>query len=124
MTEARAPASQSQAIEAALKARGVDGIDVSTAGNTPVSKPVYGRMYQVPFAERIRYEAGLPVQAVGGIQGIDHVNTILCAGRADLCALARPHLEDPHLVLRAANELGHAQQAWPKPYLAAQRRPK
>lgn len=106
-----------------LKERGCDVIDVSSAGNVPESRPVYGRMYQVPFAERIRYEAGIPVQAVGAIQGIDHANTILVAGRADLVAMARPHLEDPHLTLRAANELRHPGQHWPKQYEAARRRP-
>ena len=104
--------------------RGVDVIDVSSAGNVPTSRPVYGRMYQVPFAERIRYEADVPVLAVGAIQGIDHVNTILTAGRADLCALARPHLEDPHLTLRAANAAGEPGQHWPVQYLAARRRPR
>ncbi|MGD2017930.1 MAG: FAD-dependent monooxygenase [Planctomycetota bacterium] len=104
--------------------RGVDVVDVSSAGNVPTSRPVYGRMYQVPFAERIRYEAEVPVLAVGAIQGIDHVNTILTAGRADLCAMARPHLEDPHLTLRAANEAGEPGQHWPQQYLAARRRPR
>jgi len=106
------------------KGHGVDFIDVSSAGNVPTSRPVYGRMYQVPFAERIRYEAEIPVMAVGAIQGIDHVNTILAAGRADLCAMARPHLEDPHLTLRAANEAGEPGQHWPVQYAAARRRPR
>lgn len=106
------------------KDRGVDVIDVSSAGNVPTSRPVYGRMYQVPFAERIRYEAEVPVMAVGAIQGIDHANTILVSGRADLCAMARPHLEDPHLTLRAANESGEPGQHWPVQYAAARRRPR
>ena len=106
----------------ALKERGCDLIDVSTAGNTPESAPVYGRMYQVPFAEQIRHEVGIPVMAVGAIQGWDHVNTILAAGRADVCALARPHLIDPHLTLRAAVEYGQPGNPWPRPYLPA--RPK
>ena len=106
------------------KEHGVDVIDVSSAGNVPTSRPVYGRMYQVPFAERIRYEAELPVMAVGAIQGIDHVNTILTAGRADLCAMARPHLEDPHLPMRAANEAGEPSHHWPVQYSAARRRPR
>ena len=113
----------SVALAKLLKARGVDAIDVSSAGNTPVSRPVYGRMYQVPFAERIRYGADIPVMAVGAIQGIDHANTVLAAGRADLCALARPHLEDPHLTLRAANEFLAPNQHWPKQYAAAHKRP-
>ncbi|MEC8496100.1 MAG: FAD-dependent monooxygenase [Planctomycetota bacterium] len=104
------------------KARGCDAIDVSSAGNVPESRPVYGRMYQVPFAERIRYEAGIKVQCVGALQGIDHANTVLAAGRADLVAMARPHLEDPHLTLRAANELRVSGQFWPRQYVAARRR--
>jgi len=100
-----------------LKQLGCDLVDVSSAGNTPESKPVYGRMYQVPFAEQIRAEAGIPVMAVGGIQGADHVNTILAAGRADLCALARPHLGDPYLTRHAAARYGNSDFPWPNPYL-------
>ena len=74
-------------------------------------------------AERIRYEAKVPVMAVGAIQGDDHVNTILLAQRADLCALARPHLLDPHLTLRAAAQRGYSAQSWPKPYLAVRPAP-
>ncbi|MEZ6014287.1 MAG: FAD-dependent monooxygenase [Planctomycetota bacterium] len=109
-----------------LAARGCDVLDVSTAGNSPRSKPDYGRMYQVPFAEQIRYETGMRVMAVGAIQGADHANTVLCAGRADLVALARPHLADPHLTLRASLDYGCAEAAaWPNQYLAAapRRRP-
>jgi anthraniloyl-CoA monooxygenase len=97
-------------------------IDVSSAGNSPESKPVYGRMYQVPFAEQIRHEAGIPVMAVGGIQGVDHANTIVGAGRADLCAIARGHLDEPYLTLQGANRYGVADFAWPKQYLAARKR--
>ncbi|HUR28609.1 MAG TPA: FAD-dependent monooxygenase, partial [Planctomycetota bacterium] len=111
------------AIARALAEHGADVIDVSSAGNTPRSKPVYGRMYQVPFAERIRAEVGIPVMAVGGIQGADHVNTILAAGRADLCALARAHLADPYLTLRAAIQYGYTDQAVPPPYLVVSPRP-
>ncbi|MDZ4773947.1 MAG: bifunctional salicylyl-CoA 5-hydroxylase/oxidoreductase [Planctomycetota bacterium] len=107
-----------------LKARGCDIVDVSSAGNTPESKPEYGRMYQLPFAERIRAEADVPVIAVGGIQGADHANTILAAGRADLCALARPHLADPYLTSNAAIRYGVVDVAWPKPYLAVKPRPR
>ena len=105
-----------------LKRLGCDLVDVSSAGNTPESKPVYGRMYQLPFAEQIRAEANIPVMAVGGIQGGDHVNTILAAGRADLCALARPHLSDPYLTQHAAVHYGHGSFPWPKPYLAVRPR--
>jgi anthraniloyl-CoA monooxygenase len=111
------------AITQALAARGLDLIDVSSGGNVPDATPDYGRMYQVPFADAIRHAVDIPVMTVGAIQGDDHVNTVLAAGRADLCALARPHLEDPHLTLRAANERGYADQAWPPQYLAAKRVP-
>jgi anthraniloyl-CoA monooxygenase len=102
----------------ALKAHGCDVVDVSSAGNTPESKPEYGRMYQVPFAERVRHEAGIPVMAVGGIQGADHCNTILAAGRADLCVLARPHLVDPYITLGAAVRYRYGDLPWPRQYLA------
>ncbi len=102
-----------------LKERGVDVLDVSTAGNVPESKPQYGRMYQVPFAERIRYEAAIPVMAVGGIAGLDHAHTIVGAGRADLCAIARGFLADPYMVQREANDEKVAAYAWPLQYLAA-----
>ncbi|MBL8755491.1 MAG: bifunctional salicylyl-CoA 5-hydroxylase/oxidoreductase [Planctomycetes bacterium] len=102
-----------------LKERGVDVLDVSSAGNVPESKVQYGRMYQVPFAERIRHEASMPVMAVGGIQGMDHAHTIVGAGRADLCAIARGFLGDPYLVQREANDRKVASHRWPPQYLAA-----
>lgn len=113
-----------EAVEAAkfLKSAGCDVIDVSSAGNTPRSRPEYGRMYQLPFAEKIRFEAGIPVMAVGAIQGIDHVHTILAAGRADLCAIARGHLSNPHMTLEAAGRYGFSDQFWPPQYLAAKPR--
>jgi anthraniloyl-CoA monooxygenase len=112
-----------EAVECArwLAADGCDLIDVSSAGNSPLSKPEYGRMYQVPFAERIRYEAGIPVMAVGGIGGVDHANTIVGAGRADLCAIARGHLTDPYLALQGAQRYGVVDFAWPDQYLPARR---
>ena len=106
-----------------LQAAGCDLIDVSSAGNDPASQPVYGRMYQVPFAERIRYETGGPVMAVGGIQGIDHVNTIVAAGRADLCAIARAHLTNPHLTLAGSAQYREPSTVWPAPYQAARPAP-
>ena len=106
----------------ALGMRGCDLIDVSTGGNTPLSKINYGRMYQVPFAEQIKFETGLPVMAVGAIQGWDHANTVLAAGRADLCALARPHLIDPRIAQRAAVAYNYPDMDWPKPYLATKPR--
>ena len=102
-----------------LKAHGCDIVDVSSGGNSPRSKIVYGRMYQVPFSEQIRAEAEIPTMAVGGIQDADHVNTVLAAGRADLCALARPHLVDPYLTLHAATRYGVQAHPWPSQYLAA-----
>jgi anthraniloyl-CoA monooxygenase len=106
-----------------LEALGCDLLDVSSAGNTPESKPVYGRMYQVPFAEELKLNLRIPVMAVGGIQGVDHANTILAAERADLCALARPHLAEPYLTQTAAGQSGSASFSWPVQYLAARPRP-
>ncbi len=99
-----------------LKARGCDLVDVSSAGNVPESKPEYGRMYQVPYAEAVKVGAGVPVMAVGAILGADHANTVIGAGRADLCALAREHLLDPHLVLRHARAENADTTRWPKQY--------
>lgn len=107
-----------------LKERGCDLVDVSSAGNSIESQPEYGRMYQVPFAEQVRYEADVPVMAVGAILGADHANTILAAGRADLCALARPHLRDPYLALHAAADYGFDDQPWPGQYLLGKPRSK
>ena len=101
-----------------LKELGCDVIDVSTAGNSPESKPVYGRMYQLPFAEQIRYEVGIPVMTVGAVLGDDHANTILAAGRADLVAMARPHLKNPYITLHAAEKYSYPDQYWAGPYLA------
>ena len=98
-----------------LEARGCDLVDVSTAGNVPESEPEFGRMYQVPFAEKVRYEAGIPVMAVGAIQGWDHANTVLAAERADLVVMARPHLYDPYLTLHAAEAYG-VDVPWPGQY--------
>jgi anthraniloyl-CoA monooxygenase len=105
-----------------LKALGCDAVDVSSAGNVPESRVEYGRMYQVGFADRIRHEAAIPVVAVGGIQGADHINLTLAAGRADLCALARPHLLHPHLTQQAAVDQNFGALPWPKQYLAVKPR--
>lgn len=116
---------ESVEIARTLQARGLDLIDVSSAGNTPDSPVEYGRMYQVPFAERIRYEVpGLAVMAVGGIQDADHANTILAAERADLCALARAHLTSPYLTQAASARYGVDAFPWPKQYLPARPRPR
>ena len=82
------------------------------------ARPVYGRMFQTPFSDRIRNETGIATMAVGNIYEPDHVNSILMAGRADLCCLARPHLADPYWTLHAAAQLGYRGETWPKPYLA------
>ena len=116
-------AEDSVVVARALGEAGCDLIDVSTAGNVPESVVEFGRMYQVPFAEKIRWETGLPVMAVGAIQGADHANTVLAAERADLIAMARPHLADPYLTLHAAETYEFWQQVWPDPYLAAKPRP-
>lgn len=93
---------ESVLIAKAFKSAGVDIVDVS-AGQTAVDgKPIYGRMFQTPFSDRIRNEANIPTMAVGNIFEVDHVNSILVSGRADLCCLARPHLLDPNWTLRAA----------------------
>jgi anthraniloyl-CoA monooxygenase len=101
-----------------LREAGVDICDVS-AGQTSIrAQPVYGRMFQTPFSDRIRNETGMATMAVGNIYEPDHVNSILMAGRADLVCLARPHLADPYWTLHAAARLGDHGEAWPKPYLA------
>jgi anthraniloyl-CoA monooxygenase len=106
------------AIAQAFKLAGVDLVDVS-AGQTSIdAKPVYGRMFQTPFADRIRNEVGIATMAVGNITEPDHLNSIIAAGRADLCALARPHLSNPYFALHAAAGLGYSEQPWPKQYLA------
>ena len=104
-------------IARAFQAAGADLIDVSAGQTSIAAKPVYGRMFQTPFADRIRNEVGIATMAVGNITEPDQANSILSAGRADLVALARPHLSDPHWTLQAAARQGHREQAWPKPYL-------
>jgi anthraniloyl-CoA monooxygenase len=100
-----------------FKAAGADMIDVSSGQTTRLAKPVYGRMYQTPFSDRIRNEVGIGTIAVGNIFEADHVNSIVAAGRADLCALARPHLADAAWTLQAAAELGFHDVEWPRQYL-------
>ena len=106
-----------------LRAAGCDLIDVSTAGNSPDSKPEYGRMYQVPFAEQIRHAVDIPVMAVGAVLDADQANTILAAGRADLVAMARPHLRDAYLTRRAAEQYEYYDQSWPGQYALGAPRP-
>jgi anthraniloyl-CoA monooxygenase len=99
-----------------FQAAGADIIHVSSGQVSKDEAPVYGRMFQVPFSDRIRNELDVPTIAVGNIFEADHVNTIIAAGRADLCALARPHLADPAWTLHAAAEQGVKDMPWPKQY--------
>jgi anthraniloyl-CoA monooxygenase len=101
-----------------LTEAGVDLIDVSAGQTSTRARPIYGRMFQTPFSDRIRNEAGVATLAVGNIYEPDHVNSILMAGRADLVCLARPHLSNPYWTLHAAAELRYDGVNWPKPYLA------
>jgi anthraniloyl-CoA monooxygenase len=105
-------------IARAFKAAGADLIDVSSGQVSAAQKPTYGRMYQTPFADRIRQEAGIATMAVGAISEADHVNSIIAAGRADLCAVGRPHLANPAWTLTEAARIGFSAQPWPAPYLS------
>lgn len=108
-----------EAVEIArmLQEAGVDICDVSAGQTSKRARPVYGRMFQTPFSDRIRNETGMATMAVGNIYEPDHVNSILMAGRADLVCLARPHLADPYWTLHAAASLGDRGVTWPDPYL-------
>lgn len=108
------------AVEIAVmfEAAGADIVDVSAGQTSTKAKPVYGRMFQTPFSDRIRNERGIKTMAVGNIYEADHVNSILMAGRADLVCLARPHLSDSYWTLRAGTGLGDRAESWPKPYEA------
>ena len=101
-----------------FKAAGCDFIDVSSGQTTRAAQPVYGRMYQTPFADRIRNEVGIGAIAVGAITDADQANSIIAAGRADLCALARPHLADAAWTLHQAAQLQSRAVDWPVQYLA------
>jgi anthraniloyl-CoA monooxygenase len=114
------------AITRAFAEHGAAGIDVSTGQVVAAERPDYGRSYQTPYADRIRHAVpGIAVIAVGAISSWDDVNSILLAGRADLCALGRPHLYDPQWTLHAAAEQGYAGPGapWPAPFAAGSRRP-
>jgi anthraniloyl-CoA monooxygenase len=104
-------------IARAFSEEGADLIDVSAGQTWATSAPVYGRMFQTPFADQIRNEARVSTMAVGNIYEVDHVNSILAAGRADLVALARPHLIDPMWTLRAAALQQYRGVQVPPPYL-------
>lgn len=104
------------AIARLFKQAGADILDCSSGQVTKKEKPVYGRMHQTPFADRIRNEADMPTIAVGNIFEADHVNSIIASGRADLCAVARPHLANPFWTLHETAKLGFTEIEWPKPY--------
>ncbi|HET9169234.1 MAG TPA: bifunctional salicylyl-CoA 5-hydroxylase/oxidoreductase [Actinospica sp.] len=116
-------------IARAFITHGADAIDVSSGQVAKEESPAFGRSYQTPFADRIRHEVaaatGTAVIAVGAIASYDDVNSILLAGRADLCALGRTHLYDPHWTLHAAAEQEYrgAGAQWPLPYAAGRRKP-
>ena len=102
-----------------LKAAGVDLINVSTGQTVSYEQPVYGRMFQVPFADKIRFRVGIPTLVAGNISTADQVNTIIMSGRADLVSLARGHLTDPYFTLHAAAAYDYQDQFWNAPYLSA-----
>ena len=109
------------AIARLFQQAGADIIDCSSGQVVPDQQPVYGRMWQTPFADRIRNEVGIPTVAVGAIFEADHVNMVIAAGRADLCAVARPHLADPAWTLHQAAKIGHTAIDWPPQYLSGRR---
>jgi anthraniloyl-CoA monooxygenase len=112
-------------IARAFQAAGADAIDVSTGQVTPDETPAFGRSYQTPFADAVRNRLGIATIAVGAISSYDDVNSIILAGRADLCALGRAHLYDPNWILHAAAEQGYdgPAAAWPDPWRAGSRAP-
>ncbi|HEY2781884.1 MAG TPA: bifunctional salicylyl-CoA 5-hydroxylase/oxidoreductase [Steroidobacteraceae bacterium] len=106
-------------IAKAMAAEGADILDISSGQTVSLQRPVYGRMWQTPLADMVRNLAGIPTIAVGNIFEPDHVNSIIAAGRADLCAIARPHLANPSWTLAAAAAQGYTEQWWPEPYQPA-----
>ena len=101
-----------------LKDTGVDVINVSTGQVTKDEDPIYGRMFQAPFADQIRNEVGIPTIVAGNITTVDQANTLIAAGRTDIVAMGRPIMNEPHLVLQAAAHYGHTGQHWPRQYLS------
>jgi anthraniloyl-CoA monooxygenase len=102
-----------------FKEAGADMIDCSSGQVWKEEKPVYGRLFQTPFSDKIRNEVGIATIAVGAISEADHANSIIAAGRADLCAVARPHLADPAWLLHETAKIGVKSVAWPKQYHSA-----
>ena len=113
-------------IARAFQAAGADAIDVSTGQVTPDERPAFGRSYQTPYADRIRNEVDIATIAVGAISSYDDVNSIILAGRANLCALGRTHLYDPQWTLHAAADQSYEGPGadWPDPYQAGSRKPR
>ena len=107
------------AIARAMVACGADILDISSGQTVADQQPVYGRMWQTPLADMVRNVVGVPTIAVGNIFEADHVNSIIASGRADLCAIARPHLVHPSWTLVAAAAQGYTEQWWPEPYRSA-----
>ncbi|HEY0749038.1 MAG TPA: FAD-dependent monooxygenase, partial [Steroidobacteraceae bacterium] len=106
-------------IARAMAAAGADILHISSGQTVSSQRPVYGRMWQTPLADMVRNVAGVPTIAVGNISEADHVNSIIAAGRADLCAIARPHLAHASWTLSQAAAQGFSEQWWPEPYLSA-----
>jgi anthraniloyl-CoA monooxygenase len=106
-------------IAKSLAGAGADILDISSGQTVATQRPIYGRMWQTPLADLVRNLAGVPTIAVGNIFEADHVNSIIAAGRADLCAIARPHLANPSWTLAAAAAQSYTQQWWPEPYRPA-----
>jgi anthraniloyl-CoA monooxygenase len=101
-----------------LKAAGCDMIDCSTGQTVPQQRPIYGRMYQAPFSDWVRNEVGIATMTVGAVTTPDQVNTLIASGKADLVALARPHLANPYFTLQASAWYQHLPQYWPPQYLS------
>jgi len=112
-------------IASAFAGAGADAIDVSTGQVTPDELPAFGRSYQTPFADAIRNKVGIATIAVGVISSSDDVNSLILAGRADLCALGRAHLYDPNWTLHAAAEQGYSGPGvrWPVQWQPGSRPP-
>jgi anthraniloyl-CoA monooxygenase len=110
-------AEEAEQVARLFSAAGADVIDCSSGQVSKEEKPVYGRMFQVPFSDRIRNKVGIPTIAVGNIFEADHVNTIIASGRADLCAIARPHLADAAWTIHEAAKQGYKDVWWPPPYI-------
>ena len=107
-----------------LAEHGADIVNVSTGLTTPDWKPVFGRGWQTPFSDIVRNEVGVPTMTAGAIFSHDDINSVLAAGRADICLLGRQHLKDPHFTLHAAEALGYFEQPWIDPYHLAKPQPK